>query len=137
MKFRIEKADFLSAIATVSRALPARAASPVLEGILVEATVELSRLRLLATNTALQIECFAPADVCASGVIVLPGKLFTRYRRLPEGEVEPSLLESRHTRDHQKREIKRPAAGFCRTIPRASAHPAQGSFTLPQKNPAP
>lgn len=137
MKFRIEKADFLSAIATVSRALPARAASPVLEGILVEANVELSRLRLLATNTALQIECFAPADVCASGVIVLPGKLlYEVIRRLPEGEVELSLLENRpFAASIRSGKSKTSMQGFCADeFPELPPILPKGSFTLPQKS---
>lgn len=89
MKFRIDKQDFLSGLATVSRALPTRAVSPILEGVLIEADATASRLRLLCTNTALQIETFIPADVSDSGVCVMQGKqLYEIVRLLDEGEVE-------------------------------------------------
>ena len=89
MKFRIDKTDLLSALATVSRALPVRAVSPILEGVLIEADAAASRLRLLCTNTSLQIESFTPADVLESGVCVMPGKqLYEIVRLLEEGDVE-------------------------------------------------
>lgn len=137
MKFRIDKADFLSAIATVSRALPARAASPILEGILVEASLELSRLRLLATNTALQIECFVPADVSFPGMIVLPGKLlYEVIRRQPDGEVELAILENRPNAVSIKSGKSRTSMqGFAADeFPELPPILPKGTFTLPQKS---
>ncbi len=137
MKFRIEKSDFLAAITTVSRALPARAASPILEGILVEANIELSQVRLLATNTALQIECIAPADVSIPGVIVLPGKLLLDVIRLiPDGEVEITEIQGRQNAvsiksgDSKKTSMQ----GFgADEFPELPPIIKKGSFELPQK----
>lgn len=86
MKFTMERSELIAAVNTVLKAMPSRAPSPLLECILMEANLQKNELRLLCTDTSLQIETFTPASVELAGVIAVPGKLFGEIiRRLPEG----------------------------------------------------
>lgn len=94
MKFTMERSELIAAVNTVLKAMPSRAPSPLLECILMEANLQKNELRLLCTDTSLQIETFTPASVELAGVIAVPGKLFGEIiRRLPEGPVEIELKE--------------------------------------------
>lgn len=92
MKFTIEKNALLAAISIVSKALPSHTPTPILEGILLQAKD--GSLRLLCSDSSLQIETTVPADVLEIGETVIPGKLFNEIvRKLPEGEVEIEVRE--------------------------------------------
>ena len=94
MKFTMERSELIAAVNTVLKAMPSRAPSPLLECILMEANLQKNELRLLCTDTSLQIETFTPASVELAGVIAVPGKLFGEIiRRLPEGPIEIELKE--------------------------------------------
>ena len=134
MKYRIEKSDFQSAIATAQKALPSRAASPLLEGILIEANVQLSQLRLVCTDSTLQIETIVPAEVELPGVALLPGKLLGEIvRRLPDGTVEverPDESAAVVIRcGKSKTSIQTMDAS---EYPEMPPLPVKGKFTLPQ-----
>lgn len=137
MKFTIEKSELLSAIATAARALPPRAAAPVLEGVLLEAQEDKSRLKLVCTDTALQIETYVPAQVTLRGVLVLPGKLFYEVvRRLPEGEVEISARSDKpNSIVVRSGKSKTSMQGYSADeFPEMPAVAEMGRFSLPQKS---
>ena len=86
MQFTVNVQDLLEGLNTVTRALAARPAKPVLEGVLMEA--EGDSLTLTCSDGSLTIETCIYADIREEGRTVLPGKLFTELaRKLPGGEV--------------------------------------------------
>lgn len=92
MKFSIEKSEFMAAIMTAIKALNSHATSPILEGIYLEAND--SGLRIMCSDSSLQIETTVAAHIDANGAVVLPGRLFGDIiRKLPDGTVEISVKE--------------------------------------------
>ena len=86
MQFTVNVQDLLEGLNTVTRALAARPAKPVLEGVLMEA--EGDTLTLTCSDGSLTIETSLYAEIREEGRTVLPGKLFTELaRKLPGGEV--------------------------------------------------
>lgn len=84
MRFTCDTTELNNALSIVSRALAARSAKPVLEGILFESCNE--GLRLTCTDLALGIETLLPATFAEEGRVVLPGKLLCEIiRKLPGG----------------------------------------------------
>ena len=85
MQFIVNVQALLEGLNTVTRALAARPAKPVLEGVLVEA--ENDGITLTCSDGSLTIETSLSAEVKEPGRTVLPGKLFTELvRKLPGGE---------------------------------------------------
>ncbi|MEG0766741.1 MAG: DNA polymerase III subunit beta, partial [Clostridia bacterium] len=90
MRFACTVSDLNAGLATVTRALATRSASPILEGVLLETCPE--GLRLLCTDLALGIETHVDAQVEEDGRVVLPGKLLTEIiRKLPAERVSVSI----------------------------------------------
>ena len=86
MQFTMNVSDLLGGLNTVTRALAARPAKQVLEGVLINA--EGDCVTLTCSDGSLTIQSEITADVREPGRVVLPGKLFTELaRRLPGGEV--------------------------------------------------
>ena len=86
MQFTVNVQELLDGLNTVTRALAARPAKQILEGVLIEA--DESGITLTCSDGSLTIETALVADVRESGRAVLPGKLFTELsRKLPGGEV--------------------------------------------------
>ena len=86
MQFTMNVQDLLEGLNTVTRALAARPAKPILEGVLLEA--EGDTLTLTCSDGSLTIETRIYAQIREEGRTVLPGKLFTELaRKLPGGEV--------------------------------------------------
>lgn len=86
MQFSMNAQDLLDGLNTVTRALAARPAKQILEGVLLDATTE--GINLTCSDGSLSIECILAADVKETGRVVLPGKLFTELvRKLPGGTV--------------------------------------------------
>ena len=86
MQFTVNVQDLLEGLNTVTRALAARPAKPVLEGVLIEAGED--KITLTCSDGSLTIETCIYADIREEGRTVLPGKLFTELaRKLPGGEV--------------------------------------------------
>lgn len=78
--------DLLDGLNTVTRALSARPAKQILEGVLVDANSD--GITLTCSDGSLSIECLLTGDVKEPGRVVLPGKLFAELvRKLPGGTV--------------------------------------------------
>ncbi|MBQ2951927.1 MAG: DNA polymerase III subunit beta [Clostridia bacterium] len=86
MQFTMNVQTLLEGLNTVTRALAARPAKPVLEGVLMDA--EGDTLTLTCSDGSLTIETHLYAEIREAGRTVLPGKLFTELvRKLPGGNV--------------------------------------------------
>lgn len=83
MKFAMEVHTLSEAVFSVIKALPARAAMPVLEGIHICADEH--GVKMKCSDLMLQKECVVPAAVDEPGECVVKGKIFAEIvRKLPE-----------------------------------------------------
>ena len=90
MRIQCQSNEMSAALSIVTRALSARAVSPIYEGVLLTTCAE--GLRLTCTDLAIGIETYVDAQVQQEGGIVLPGRLFTEIvRKLPEGMIDLSV----------------------------------------------
>lgn len=86
MLLTVNAQDLLDGLNTVTRALAARPAKQILEGVLVDANSD--GITLTCSDGSLSIECLLTGDVKEPGRVVLPGKLFAELvRKLPGGTV--------------------------------------------------
>lgn len=93
MLFTVNAQDLLDGLNTVTRALAARPAKQILEGVLVEATD--AGINLTCSDGSLTIESVLTGDVKETGRVVLPGKLFAELvRKLPGGTVTIKVNEN-------------------------------------------
>ena len=93
MQFTMNAQDLLDGLNTVTRALAARPAKQILEGVLIDASSE--GINLTCSDGSLSIECILAAEVKEPGRVVLPGKLFTELvRKLPGGSVTVKVNEN-------------------------------------------
>ena len=82
MKFSCEKLLLQSAVATASRAVAAKSTIPALEGVLLQAS---SQLTVSGYNMQTGIRTTLETDVTEEGALVLPARLFGEIiRRLPD-----------------------------------------------------
>ena len=79
MQFTMNAQDLLDGLNTVTRALSARPAKPILEGVLIEAND--NTITLTCSDGSLAIESMITANVQEGGRAVLPGRLFTELVR--------------------------------------------------------
>lgn len=87
MKFAIAQKDFLEGIQTVQRAVSNKNTLPILAGILIK--TDNQRLKLVATDLEIGIECYINAEIITNGEIVLPANhLSSIIRELPSKTVE-------------------------------------------------
>ncbi len=94
MKFTMNTQDLLEGLNIVTRALAARPAKQILDGVLISA--EDNRINLTCSDGSLSIEYTNAADVAEEGQTVLPGRLLTDLiRKLPGGMVEISMQNQR------------------------------------------
>lgn len=84
MRFTCEQSDLAHGIATVERAVSSRDNMPILEGIFIEA--EGDRLKLIATDLEMSVECHVPAHVEESGTSVLGGRVIGQMVRKLAGD---------------------------------------------------
>jgi len=84
LRFTCQQSDLAHGIATVERAVSARDNMPILEGIFIEA--EGDRLKLVATDLEMSIECHVPAHVEESGAAVLGGRVIGQMVRKLVGD---------------------------------------------------
>lgn len=93
MQFTMNAQDLLDGLNTVTRALSARPAKQILEGVLLDADED--GITLTCSDGSLTIESVLTADVKEIGRAVLPGKLFTELvRKLPGGDVTIRVNEN-------------------------------------------
>lgn len=98
MKFQISQKDFLEGLQIVQRAVSNKNTLPILSGILVK--TEDTRLKLVATDLELGIECHVNAEIITKGEMVLPSShLSSIIRELPSNMIEVDCdLETRSAR---------------------------------------
>lgn len=85
--------DLLDGLNTVTRALAARPAKQILEGVLIDANSD--GITLTCSDGSLSIECSLTGDVKEGGRAVLPGKIFAELvRKLPGGSVTIKVNEN-------------------------------------------
>ena len=78
--------DLLNALTTVTRAIAARSAKKIMDGVLIDASDD--EITLTCTDGSLVIQSTIQANVNEPGRIVLPGRLLTELvRKLPSSEV--------------------------------------------------
>ncbi len=82
MKFKISQKEFYEGIQIVQRAVSNKNTLPILSGILIK--VEDTRLKLVATDLEIGIECYINAEIISKGELVLPAShLSNVIRELP------------------------------------------------------
>ena len=79
MQFSMNAQDLLEGLNTVTRALSARPAKQILEGVLMDVNEE--GIVLTCSDGSLSIQSIIRADVKEVGRAVLPGRLFTELAR--------------------------------------------------------
>ena len=86
MQFITNVSDLQDALSTVTRAIAARSAKKILEGVLIDAAED--EITLTCTDSVVVIQCTIQAEIKEPGRIVLPGRLFAEFvRKLPQSEV--------------------------------------------------
>ena len=94
MIVKMNNQDLLEGLNTVTRALTARPAKQILDGVLIVA--EDQRITLTCSDGNLSIEYTNAAEIQEEGQAVLPGRLFTELiRKMPGGEVEIRVQNDR------------------------------------------
>ncbi len=94
MKFSINAQDLLEGLNTVTRALTARPAKQILEGVLIQASED--RIYLTCSDGSMSIEYTNTAEIVEEGQVVLPGRLLTELiRKLPGGTVTVTVENNR------------------------------------------
>ena len=86
MKIICKKTDLAKAVQTVSKAVPAKATTSILECLLLRAEKE--EITLTGNNLELGIETVMPGNIEEEGSIAIQAKVFGEIvRKLPEGDV--------------------------------------------------
>ncbi len=86
MKFVLNTPDLVNALSVTTHALSPRSTMPILEGVLLETTME--GLRITCSDGVMTISSLIGATVEEEGRIVMPGRLFCDViRKLPSGEM--------------------------------------------------
>lgn len=86
MRIRAERDDLGDVFSRANRAIGARSALPVLQGLLCEVTG--STLRVTGTDLEMTVRTQVEVESLAEGSVVIPGKLLEQaVRRMPAGQV--------------------------------------------------
>ncbi len=94
MVFKMDTQDLLEGLNIVTRALAARPAKQILDGVLMEASD--NRITLTCSDGAFSIEYTNEAQILEEGQAVLPGKLLNELiRKLPAGNVSVTVKNGR------------------------------------------
>ena len=86
MKIRCLKSDLVKGVSIVSKAVPTKTTMPILECILIDAT--LGKIKFTANDMELGIETTVDGSIQEKGIVALDAKIFSEIvRKLPENEV--------------------------------------------------
>ena len=86
MKLVCKKSNLLNGVQIVSKAVPSKTTMPILECILVDAS--LNEIKLTANDMDLGIETIIEGDIVEKGIIALDAKIFLEIvRKLPDNDV--------------------------------------------------
>lgn len=93
MIFRTNVQELMDGLGIATRALAARPARPILDGVLIDAGDD--AVMLTCSDGSMTIESTVPAQVKEPGRTVLPGRIFGELtRKLPGGEVSVKVSDS-------------------------------------------
>ncbi|HET7560665.1 MAG TPA: DNA polymerase III subunit beta [Limnochordia bacterium] len=84
MRFTCAQTDFMRGVATVERAVSSKDQMPALSGILLVAQDQ--RIRLVATDLELALECTFTAEIDEPGAAVIDGRMLSQMVRRSPGE---------------------------------------------------
>lgn len=94
MQFSMDLTDMLESINTVTRAISARPAKQILEGILIKTSD--GRITMTCSDGNMCIETTNVAEIKEEGQTVIPGRILAELvRKLPGGKVTVSVSEER------------------------------------------
>ena len=86
MKIVCNKSDLVKGVSTVSKAVPSKTTMPILECILIDATMDV--IRLTANDMELGIQTDIEGEIIQHGMIALDARIFSDIvRKLPDSEV--------------------------------------------------
>lgn len=90
MKAVVSREDLLRGLSRVASAVPARAAQPMLEHVVLEFIPDHGgAIRALATDLEIAIVSEVPASIKEAGVLTVPGKILLEgVREMPDGDLE-------------------------------------------------
>lgn len=92
MRIRAERDDLADLFSRANRALAARTALPVLQGLLCEAVG--GRLKVTGTDLEVTVHTAGPVEVLEEGKAVIPGRLLGEaVRKMPPGVVTIGVVE--------------------------------------------
>lgn len=93
LRLTVDRAVFVEALSTVSRAVSTRSIIPALSGV--HLLAETGSLTLTATDGDLSVRTRVVADVQTGGAVVVPGRLLADVaRQLPAGDVSIAAAEN-------------------------------------------
>ena len=132
MKFECSAQDLLNGLVNATRALSARPAVQILEGVCVTARED--GLELMCSDGSLSIRSLVNASVEEPGSAVLPGRLLTDIvRKLPEGAVNVSMNERRVVSIRCQQSRATIAGMSASEFPQMREIPHQHALHVPQK----
>ncbi|WP_408955299.1 DNA polymerase III subunit beta [Natroniella sp. ANB-PHB2] len=96
MRIKLQQKEFYQGIQTVRKAVSSKTTLPILSGILLK--TEENKLKLVATDLEIGIECYVDTEIIKEGSIVLPAQHFASIiRELPNQEILLSAESSNNT----------------------------------------
>ena len=86
MKIVCSKANLAKGVSTVSKAVPSKTTMPILECVLIDATLDV--IKLTANDMELGIETIVEGEIIEKGKIAIDAKLFSEIvRKLPDNDI--------------------------------------------------
>ena len=132
MKFSMNNQDLLEGLNTVTRALAARPAKQILDGVLIVA--EDQRIVLTCSDGSLSIEYTNAANVKEEGQAVLPGRIFSELiRKMPGGDTEISVTNDRSASIRCQKAKSNLAIMSAAEYPEISGMRSSNAIKIPQK----
>ena len=132
MKLKMNNQDLLEGLNTVTRALTARPAKQILDGVLIVAQDQ--RITLTCSDGSLSIEYTNAAAIEEEGQAVLPGRLFSELiRKMPGGDVEISIQNDRSASIRCQKSRSNLAIMNAEEYPEISELRTHNAIKIPQK----
>src|SRR5699024_8316855 len=86
MKIICNKSNLVKGVSIVSKAVPSKTTMPILECILIDATLDI--IRLTANDMELGIQTEIEGDIREHGMIAIDAKIFSEIvRKLPDSDI--------------------------------------------------
>ncbi len=93
MKIVCNKSDLVKGVSIVSKAVPSKTTMPILECILIDATMDI--IKLTANDMELGIQTEIKGDIVEHGMTAIDAKIFSEIvRKLPDNEITITIDEN-------------------------------------------